>query len=125
MGMWFQNFGLTCLRLLFIPARTSDGHIMAIHHKPHGGGTGKIGKYIVEVADRDWKRDGQPDDYLDCVGVRTQLQNLQTQHDRNAFGFPMIRVLRVRSPMETAEVVRDLMKKALQRTISADDVLPE
>ena len=112
MGMWFQNFGLTCLRLYsFLPET-----VMA---------TSWLGKYIVEVADRDWKRDGQPDDYLDCVGVRTQLQNLQTQHDRDAFGFPMIRVLRVRSPMETAEVVRDLMKKALQRTISADDVLPE
>ena len=81
---------------------------------------------IVEVSDADWKRDGRPDDCMDFQsGIRTQLEVLQASErgDVDSSGFPRIRVLRVRSPSETAQIVRQLMEEALEHVAPAPGVL--
>ena len=58
---------------------------------------------IVEVPDTEWKHDQSADEYAELIALRTTLQILQSQFgDLDARKLPTIRVIRVRSPDETA-----------------------
>ena len=76
---------------------------------------------IVEASDAEWKNDSTPNNFADFIGVKTMLQMLQSQFgDLDQRGLPIIRVLRVRSPVETAQAICELMREALD-----DDVSPQ
>merc|ERR1712070_622400 len=75
--------------------------------------TGRL--LIVEAPDNDWKNDRMPDEFADLVGVKTKLQILQSDYGSlDQRGMPNVRVLRVHSPVETAQVICRLMHEALR-----------
>ena len=69
---------------------------------------------LVEVPDNSWKYDRVAEGYPEALGVKTLLERLQCAYgELDGMGFPRVRVLRVRSPAETGQVMRALLQEAL------------